>query len=75
LRSYCAPIRSSIGRSSPRLPSSGLANAPDNSAWAGISWITGTDGKSAISYDDYAIALVDELETPHHIRKRFTIGY
>ncbi len=37
--------------------------------------ITGNDGKSAISYDDYAIALVDELERPQHIRMRFTIGY
>src|ERR1700728_2631409 len=37
--------------------------------------ITGTDGKSSISYDDYAIALVDELEKPQHIRRRFTIGY
>jgi putative NADH-flavin reductase len=37
--------------------------------------ITGADGKSTISYDDYAIALVDELEVPRHIRKRFTIGY
>jgi putative NADH-flavin reductase len=37
--------------------------------------ITGPDGKSSISYDDYAIALVDELEKPQHIRARFTIGY
>jgi hypothetical protein len=37
--------------------------------------IIGPDGKSSISYDDYAIALVDELETSQHIRKRFTIGY
>jgi uncharacterized protein len=37
--------------------------------------ITTADGKSSISYDDYAIALVDELEKPRHIRKRFTIGY
>ena len=33
------------------------------------------DGKSSISYDDYAIALVDELEKPKHVRRRFTIGY
>ncbi|MEJ0042329.1 MAG: NAD(P)H-binding protein [Rhizomicrobium sp.] len=32
-------------------------------------------GKSRISYDDYAIALVDELENPRHIQERFTIGY
>jgi uncharacterized protein len=32
-------------------------------------------GNSRISAEDYAIALVDELERPKHIRKRFTIGY
>ncbi|HEY1724571.1 MAG TPA: NAD(P)-dependent oxidoreductase [Steroidobacteraceae bacterium] len=37
--------------------------------------IVGPDGKSSISYDDYVIALVDELEKPQHLRRRFTIGY
>ncbi|MEJ0028635.1 MAG: NAD(P)-dependent oxidoreductase [Rhizomicrobium sp.] len=37
--------------------------------------ISDAAGKSRISYDDYAIALVDELENPRHIQKRFTIGY
>lgn len=37
--------------------------------------VTTPDGKSSISYDDYAIALIDELEKPQHIRQRFTIGY
>jgi len=37
--------------------------------------VTDANGKSKISYDDYAIALVDELEKPSHIRKRFTIAY
>lgn len=32
-------------------------------------------GKSAISAEDYAIALVDELEKPAHSRRRFTVGY
>ncbi|QCK86988.1 NAD(P)-dependent oxidoreductase [Phreatobacter aquaticus] len=32
-------------------------------------------GNSAISAEDFAIALVDELETPKHSRKRFTVGY
>lgn len=32
-------------------------------------------GKSWISMEDFAIALVDELETPAHSRKRFTVGY
>ena len=30
---------------------------------------------SSISYEDYAIALVDEIEHPRHIRQRFTVGY
>lgn len=33
------------------------------------------EGKSAISAEDYAIALVDELEKPGHSRRRFTVGY
>ena len=37
--------------------------------------VTDAAGKSRISYDDYAIALVDELERGQHIRKRFTIAY
>jgi uncharacterized protein len=32
-------------------------------------------GVSRISAEDYAIALVDELESPKYIGKRFTIGY
>ena len=30
---------------------------------------------SSISFEDYAIALADEIEQPHHIRQRFTVGY
>jgi uncharacterized protein len=37
--------------------------------------ITDADGNSRISFEDYAIALVDELENPKHHRERFTIGY
>ncbi|PZN94490.1 MAG: 3-beta hydroxysteroid dehydrogenase [Hyphomicrobiales bacterium] len=33
------------------------------------------NGDSRISAEDYAIALVDELEKPAHSRKRFTVGY
>jgi putative NADH-flavin reductase len=32
-------------------------------------------GQSCISAEDYAVALVDELEQPHHVRERFTVGY
>jgi putative NADH-flavin reductase len=30
---------------------------------------------SSISFEDFAIALIDELETPAHVRQRFTVGY
>lgn len=32
-------------------------------------------GDSKISYDDYAIAMVDELEQGNNLKGRFTIGY
>ena len=43
---------------------------------------TGTDGllvdasgNSRISLEDYAVAMIDELEKPTHSRSRFTVGY
>lgn len=30
---------------------------------------------SSISFEDYAVALVDEIENPAHSRQRFTVGY
>ena len=33
------------------------------------------NGRSWISYEDYAVALVDEIEQPSHSRCRFTVGY
>ena len=30
---------------------------------------------SSISFEDYAVALVDEIEKPKHRRQRFTVGY
>lgn len=33
------------------------------------------NGDSRISMEDYAIAMVDELQDPHHSRARFSIGY
>ncbi len=32
-------------------------------------------GESTISVDDFAVALVDELERPRHHRRRFTVAY
>jgi putative NADH-flavin reductase len=37
--------------------------------------VTDEKGDSKISAEDFAIALVDDLEAPKHIRKRFTLGY
>lgn len=37
--------------------------------------LTAVDGKSSISYEDYALAMFDEIEKPRHIRGRFTVGY
>jgi putative NADH-flavin reductase len=37
--------------------------------------LTAADGKSSITFADYAIALADEIERPSHLRKRFTVGY
>lgn len=37
--------------------------------------IMAANGQSRISMEDYAIALVDELEKPANERARFTIGY
>ena len=37
--------------------------------------LTAADGSSRISVEDFALALVDELEKPAHARRRFTVGY
>jgi putative NADH-flavin reductase len=37
--------------------------------------LTDEQGNSRISAEDYAVALVDELESPKHVRQRFTIAY
>ncbi|WP_339451160.1 NAD(P)-dependent oxidoreductase [Pseudomonas sp. JAI120] len=37
--------------------------------------LVSSDGTSSISFADYAIAMIDEVETPKHSRQRFTVGY
>jgi NAD-dependent epimerase/dehydratase len=37
--------------------------------------IVDADGNSHVSVEDYAVAMVDELEKPAHHFERFTIGY
>jgi putative NADH-flavin reductase len=36
--------------------------------------LANSEGKSYVSYPDYTIALVDEIETPKHLNERFTVG-
>jgi len=33
------------------------------------------NGESTISVQDYAVAMIDELERPTHMHQRFTVGY
>jgi len=37
--------------------------------------VTDEKGESRISAEDYAVALVDELESPKHVRQQFTLAY
>jgi uncharacterized protein len=37
--------------------------------------LTASDGKSSISFEDFAVALADEIERPAHLGARFTVGY
>jgi putative NADH-flavin reductase len=37
--------------------------------------LTAAGGKSWISFEDFAVALADEIEDPRHPRGRFTVGY
>jgi putative NADH-flavin reductase len=37
--------------------------------------VVGERGESRISYEDLAVAVVDEIERPRFVRKRFTVGY
>lgn len=37
--------------------------------------IRDANGTSRISVEDYAMAMVNEVEKPKHIRRRFTVGY
>ena len=41
----------------------------------GDALLTDDQGDSRITFPDYAIAMVDEIETPRHPRARFTVGY
>ncbi|MGE5603961.1 MAG: NAD(P)-dependent oxidoreductase [Nitrososphaerales archaeon] len=42
---------------------------------AGDQLLRDSQGKSSITIDDFAIAVIDELEHPQHVRQRFTAAY
>lgn len=37
--------------------------------------LVSAEGRSWITFEDYAIAFIDELEKPVHARQRYTVGY
>ena len=37
--------------------------------------LVSAEGKSWITFADFAIAMLDEVEQPKHSRQRFTVGY
>lgn len=37
--------------------------------------VAGADGEARISYEDYVVAMLDEIERPKHLNERFTVGY
>ena len=37
--------------------------------------VTDANGESRISFEDFAVALIDEVELPHHVQRRFTVRY
>lgn len=37
--------------------------------------VVGDDGQARLSYEDFAVALIDEIENPRHLDQRFTAGY
>jgi hypothetical protein len=42
----------------------------------GDALLLGPDGKAlGISMEDFAIAMIDEVEKPKHVRRRFTVSY
>ena len=41
----------------------------------GDQFLADENGRSFITFEDYAVAVVDELETPQHVGRRFGVAY
>jgi putative NADH-flavin reductase len=37
--------------------------------------VTDANGDSRISAEDFAVAIIDELEKPQFVKRRFTVAY
>jgi putative NADH-flavin reductase len=37
--------------------------------------VVDAEGRSALSYQDFAVAIVDEIERPNHLNERITAAY
>ena len=53
----------------------GQAAALDYYRVGGDHPVMDAEGGFGISYEDYAVTLVDEIERPRHLQERFTVGY
>jgi uncharacterized protein len=59
-------------------PSAGLVGRGERTGrfrTGGDQLLTAADGSSGISAEDLAVAVVDEVEVPRHVQRRFTVGY
>jgi putative NADH-flavin reductase len=77
-REFLARLRRESGLDWTFLSPSAFFHAGERSGkfrLGGDQLLVAADGKSSISYEDYAVALLDEIETPQHSRRRFTVGY
>ena len=62
------------GRSLRRPRNLNRGSVRERSGWVRTgSW--STTGQSKISVQDFAVAMINELENPRHVRERFTAGY
>jgi putative NADH-flavin reductase len=60
----------------PRSAKSDRLGEPTGHYWVGKDQLLKNEkGESRISTQDYAVAMLDELEHPQHIRERFTVAY
>ncbi len=52
-----------------------LGERTENYRVGGDQLLTGSDGQSRISVQDYAVAMLNEAEKPEHSRARFSVAY